>query len=172
MNEVQKSDAYPFMHGICPATSKIIDKLKNGEVGDIVTDEELKDICGKDTKPHGNGYGNLGTALRILERKHDKVWLRVKGANCLKCCNSTEIADVCDNDIQRVRRRTNRTNNRIVLVDISQLSSDDAKRFMANSALSGTIELMSRRNTIKKLIARGTKTSIDLPKLLAVFKPA
>lgn len=170
MNEILKQEVYPFLHGISPVTSKIVDRLKTGKIGDIVTDEELLNICGKDTKPHGDGYGNLGTALKILERKHGKVWMRVKGANCLKCCNSEEIADVCDSDIQRVRRRSKRANNRATLVDISILSNDDAKRFMANVAITGTIELLSKRDTAKKLMARETKTSIDLPKLLEAFK--
>lgn len=170
MDEVLQKEAYPFMPGISPVTSKIVDKLKTGTIGDVVTDEELKAICGRDTRPQGNGYGNLATALKMLERNHDKVWMRVKGAYCLKCCDSQEIAVACDSDIQRVRRRTKRTNRRGMLVDIDKLQPDDAKHFLANMAISGTIALLSKKDTSKKLMLRDIKTPMDLPKLLEAFK--
>jgi hypothetical protein len=170
MYEVEKKEVYAFQPGLSPVTAKIIDRLKDGNVGDIVTDEELQACCGRDTRPNQNGYGNLATALKRLERIHGKVWLRVKGSDCLKCCDSIEIANTCDNDIQRVRRRTKRLNRRASLVDVESLKPDDAKRFMANCAISGTIGLLSQTSTAKKLMARNTDKPIELPKLLEAFK--
>jgi len=169
MEETEKKEVYPFLHGLSPATSKIIDYLKDGKVGDIVTDESLTGHCGRDTRPNQDGYGNLTTALKRLESKYGKLWVRVKGGDCLKCCNSIEIAEICDSDLQRVRRRTKRLNGRVPLVKIDDLNQDEVKLFMANIAISGTIELLSKRNTVKKLIARNTQKPLELPRLLEAF---
>ena len=69
MVDIEKKDVYPFESGLSPVTSKLIDLLKKGQIGDILTDEEMTSHCGKDTRPNYKGYGNLQTAIKRVRKK-------------------------------------------------------------------------------------------------------
>lgn len=76
--------------GVSITTAKLIERLQEGDVGDTVTDDELTEYCGRDTRPNGDGYSNLLSAIRYVTHHHDIVWDRQVGEGYLKALNSSE----------------------------------------------------------------------------------
>jgi hypothetical protein len=60
MNETKEFTAIPHLH---VATSLLIEKMRVGRMGDVLSDEELTGVCGHATSVGGAGYGYLQTAL-------------------------------------------------------------------------------------------------------------
>jgi len=169
MSEIEKKEVYPFEHGMSPVTAKLIDKLKTGKVADILTDMELEEHCGRDTRVTGNGYGNLMTAIRHTTRRYDLVWARIKGENALRCLGSKAIAEGLESDIKRTGKRMKWANIRASLVKLDELGEDLSKRFIANKVITGTIKLLTKKTTLKKLMASSVSI-VDPRKLLESFK--
>ena len=162
--------AYAFEHGLSPVTAKLIELLRSGKVGDQLTDEQLQQDCGKDCRPGGPGYGSLTTAIRRVERDHSLVWRRVRGADMIACYDDVEKCGLVRSELAKVKRRSRKALLVANQVDREKLNGEDVSVFLANSAILGTITLMTAPNTIKKLSARKTEVTPDLPRLLAAFQ--
>ncbi len=84
--QTESVKATAVQQGMRLATSKLIEVLSAGKVGDVLTDEQLFAICERKTMPGGDGYVNLLSAIRHVERKkYGLVWRRVAAAGCIKC---------------------------------------------------------------------------------------
>jgi len=167
---IEKKEVYAFEQGLSPATAKLIDRLKTGKIDDVITDEELKSLCGKATRPNHQGHGNLATAIKRVERDSGLVWRRINGANAIKCLDAYGIASVVKSNVQRIRKRSKRTMSVGKLADISKLNDDEKKHLLVNLAQAGTICLITKSKTMTKLLERGITTPVDEGKLLEAFK--
>ncbi len=166
----ERENVYPFEHGLSPVTSKLVDLLKTGKQGDILTDERMTGHCGRETKVIGNGYGNLQTAIGRTERFHGIVWRRISGAGCIKCLNDEEKSSTGKNGIGKISRESRRTKRVLSLVEITNLPDEKRSGHLVCCAQIGTISLMSKPATTKKLLARGVTKSPELDKLLQSFE--
>ena len=151
-------------------TVKLIEALRAGNVGDILTDEELARICGRDTKVGGEGYPNLQTAVKRCTKEHAVNWERVPGAACIKCINAKEARDRS----QRTRRHIGRAAKRSVaeLQAYSETAMENTERseHLVALAQAGTLAVVADNRTTKKLEARNIANPLDLTKLLEVWK--
>ncbi len=168
--ETERQNVYAFEHGLSPATAKLVDLLKLGNVGDFLTDERMTGHCGRDTSVHGTGYGNLQTAIGRVERFHSLVWRRVTGAGSIKCLNDEEKAALGNSSIGKIKRESSRTDRVLSLVEMANLSEDGQKKYLVGCTQIRTIAMMSKPATSKKLLVRGVTKSPDLDKLLEAFE--
>ena len=156
--------------GMSWATAKLIDLLKDGKPGEsVLTDERMTAVCEKSTEVGGNGYGNLGSAIRYCVRNYGLVWQRVVGENCIQCLNDPAKLILVDSRRQHVHRSTNRAGLELGTISPANLSDEDRTTFHATLAQIGGIKLMSSAGTRKKLIQQGANHKPELAKLLPLF---
>jgi len=148
-------------------TMRLIDVLKKGEPGDLLTDEQLSGACGRQTAVGGDGYNNLQTAIRYCKREHGLNWARQVGAGAVKCLNGKEGVVAGRYELGVVRRRSKRAvqtlQNATTLDDL-----DDQERSRCNALMSqhATLAIMAQSETTKKLAARNAANPVDPKRLL------
>lgn len=160
---VTKTDAVP---GMRLETTKLIAKLKEGQVGDVLSDEQLTTLCGKDTSVMGDGYCYLGSAMRHVLNNFRVVWERIKGAGVIKCLSWSEVETSADGDRKSIHRRSRRAVTKLKTVDLSDVPEDGRPNFLTKAAQLGTLAAMSSTGMQKKLEARNVAEPLDLKKML------
>ena len=169
MDDTMNVEALPTQQGMRLCTSKLVDLLKDGKAGDIVTDEQMEQACGRCTQVGGKGYQNLQTAIRHVIQEYHVVWRRQEGANCIKCLGSEEIVQVVGN----TRRNMERAAKRVLLIansaDVNQLDGSQKARLLALTAQFSAVPIFLHRDTTKKLEARQIGPLSDNKKLLDAF---
>jgi hypothetical protein len=166
--EAQELKRFRVPSGLGATSSKLIELLAAGKVGDVLTDEALTEACGADTRPNGKGYGALGTAIRYVVRNHQLVWRRVKRADALKCYNASEILTIGEANRQHIGKTARRTVNVMACAKLDELSDADKTRAVAMLAQHGALAAMAGGDVTKKLAARKTG-EIDMKKLLTAM---
>jgi hypothetical protein len=146
-------------------SAKLISKLKGGKPGDVLTDEELAEICGKRTGPNQPGYNYLQTAIKYCERQ-GIVWRRLREAGAIKCLESTEIVVSSRDDMQKTHRATKRIARRLGAVKPDELDNSGRVQFAAQMSQTMTIVAFSAEKVTKKLEARKTSEPFDVQRLL------
>ena len=61
-------------------TNKLIDLLKDGKTGDIITSETMTALIGADVRPQNKGYGYLQSAIGYL-RQQDRKSTRLNSSH-------------------------------------------------------------------------------------------
>jgi len=168
-DEKTESKAFPFEHGLSPASAKLMEKLKTGKIGDIVTDEELTGICGKNTRVGEKGYANLQTAIRRTLRDYGLVWMRIPKAYAIKCLDSNEIVESLPADMERIRHCSKKALKRGAQVEIGKIPEDMKMLFFARQAQLSVVVVVSENKTTKQLAIRGSTGKFDQQKLLEAF---
>lgn len=157
---------FPNIPGISPATVKLIEKLKEGKVGDTVSDEELSKICGRATHVTGNGYANLQTAIRYCLRHYGKSWSRVKTEGRIKCEDTDERIEHVVSDNNRIRRSAARSTQRLVSIPDDEITDTQRPRVFGMLAQAGAIKLFAQNSTAKRLATKHDERKMEPKQLL------
>jgi len=168
-DETRRFRAVPGMH-VC--TSQLIERLKDGSPGCVLTDEDLSEICGKDTSVGCDGYGYLTSAIGYVLRRYGVVWKRIRGASAIKCLDAEEIVTSSEGDRKHVHRIGKRAVLRLGTVDINQLPESARKAHTLQFAQMATVVGWSSKNTQKKLEVREKVEPMDPGKLIALWPSA
>lgn len=162
----------PGPYGMSPETQRLIEKLKEGKPGDVLTDDELREVCGKNTRVGCEGYANLWSAIRHCDREHGVAWSRVRGAWCIKCLGATELQDEDDASNKSIHRKTKRDLRRLKIATTHTNGMDDAGRTQLNLRIAqkATMLMFSSSQTRKKLDARNITKPLDMNRLLDAWK--
>lgn len=154
---------------VSPTTAKLVEKMKDGKIGDIKTNETLREISGVDCSTKGRGRHNLYGAIQICERDHGVVWRPQARADAIKCLDPSEVAEVANGyrrHIGRVSRRAVRVLNTI---NPNQLPEGERPSAHATLAQLGAITMFAGGDMQKKLVARNVSQPPELGKLLESF---
>jgi len=167
--DTQNVKATAVRQGMRLATSKLIEVLSAGKVGDVLTDEQLYTICGRKTMPDGDGYGNLQSAIKHVETNYGLVWRRVKMTGSIKCYDDQEKYGV----IRSMRRHVGKVSRRALVVgrsiQVEQLPEAERTEVLVQVAQLKAIEQFSRTEMTKRLVARKATAAPDMAKLLEAF---
>lgn len=164
--ETKRFRSVPGMH-VC--TSQLIDRIKDGKAGDVLTDEELSRLCGRNTCVGGDGYGYLNSAINHVLKQYGIVWKRERGANAIKCLEPEEIISTSEQDRKHIHRVGKRTVRRLGTVDIEQLPESVRRAHTLHFAQMATVVGLSARNTQKKLEARQTVEPMNINKMIELW---
>jgi len=145
--------------------SKLVDLMLAGTPGDILSDAELTQACGKATAPGSPGYSPLRTATKFCEVA-GVVWRRTYKAGEIKCLPAVEIVSTSGNDLKHVYRTTRRIGRRIGSVNVSELDEPHRRECRALCAQATTLAMFSASRTTKKFIARKIEKAVDMKRLL------
>lgn len=167
MKETAKT---PMQFNLRVETAKLVDALRTGSSGDILTDEQLHTVCGKGVKPGEPGYPYLQSAIRRTLSEYGLVWKRIVGAGCIKCLESREILSLGKNARRHIHRCSKRAMRQLGEVVPAELDNEERIAFHTLCAQHGTLLAMSSTSTAKKLAARNISEPVDISKLLEAMK--
>lgn len=123
------------VYGNCGLTSrKLIDKMKDGKPGDVLTDAELMGLCNRITSPGGNGYPALQTAIQYCE-KDGVVWRRVPGEKRIACQDGLGVLALAKNTRRRVGRQMRGSGRRLRAINPADLPNDQARQQHRNEVV-------------------------------------
>lgn len=156
--------------GMSLATIKLIDLLKSGAT--TLTDAQLTEACGKDTRPGGNGYGSLSSAIRHCRKNHNVVWERVRMGGAIKRLDSIEAVQSVDRDRKHVNRKSKVAIQKLHVAAMS--AGDDATKTDINrrAAQMGAIAALASTSALKRMecSGNGLAEKPDMHKLLEAMK--
>lgn len=149
------------------ATVKLIERLKDGNPGDKVTDEELKIVCGKETSVKGDGYPYLCTAIRHCRRVYGRNWERIPKAGAIQCLDAVASFDSVDRDRRAMHRKSRTALQKLKNSSNENLDPKLLPELHLRLAQIGVIASTSSSAATKRIAAMGlAKTKTDLGKLL------
>lgn len=133
-------ERFKHITGHSPTTAQLIQFLRDRATGpDTVTDEELRQACGRDCAPGGNGYSYLSSALRFLTRTDRVVWRRIAKANAIKRLSDAETAELLSGRVKQIRRVSHKATHEATCLDVTKLGNEERKRVFTNTAIIGMI---------------------------------
>lgn len=142
-------------------SAALVELLRKGKPGDMLTDEQLTAACGKPTQTGGDGYQSLQRAIQHVRSNHSLVWQRIPKANAIRCLNADETVVAVGSDLKSIRRKTRRTVAKLETVDVAQIENPENKtKATVLAAMFGAIQVVASGATAKKLEVRadGIKT--------------
>lgn len=123
------------VYGNCGSTAcKLIDKMKDGKPGDVLTDVELAGLCGRNTSPGGNGYPALQTAIHHCEND-GVVWRRVPGEKKIACQDGVGVLNLAKHTRKRVGKQMRGSGRRLRAINPADLPNDQARQQHRNEAV-------------------------------------
>ena len=158
----------PAKHSV--ATALLIDKLKEGTIGDVLTDEELTEVCDRDTRPKGKCYSNLGSAINYCEREHQIVWQRLRDANAIKCLNASETRSSAHTKRRHIYKTGKRGMQQMACVIVADLPEEDRTAFRGELAQMATLTMFAANKTTKKIVARSITEKVNIDRLLELMR--
>lgn len=139
-------------------TSIIENRLRNTQVGDVVTYDELSQILGRDVREYC--MGNVNTARRTLV--DEAIFFDCLTNAGYKRLNNEEAVSVSDHYRTRARKSARRGMNHLAHVPFDGLTEESKRKHLAMSAQLGAIELFSSSKASKKIEATVTDVSHKL----------
>lgn len=150
-------------------TAKLIECLLNAKT-EILTDKEMSACCGVSTDCKGKGYAHLQTAIRKVLNDTGVLWQRIPRAGYIKRCQANEVLSSVQSDISSVRRRSGRAIKKLAAVELPKLEPMQQNQTNVMLAQLGTIHMMSRNDTQKRLVENRADKALELPRLLEALK--
>jgi hypothetical protein len=151
MHQSNITNKFQAIQGISPTTAKLIERLKDGKPGDVLSDAELGEICGRETKPGEEGYQNLRSAIRYTMRHHNVYWERIIDAGQIKCLNGPETLTSNRRDFRMINRRAKFSAGKLRTVNPETLNLPDRSQYFTNRAQLGALTMFSATKTTKRL---------------------
>jgi hypothetical protein len=159
-----RSDHIPSMS---VESQLLIAKLKGGTTGDELTDDELKEVCGRNTSVGESGYSYLQTAIRYCERRCGVVWRRVVKAGRIRCCSSTDRIELSSNIRDRQRKMSRRALVILSSANGTDMTDKERSRALSHMAMHGA---MLQFTDQKKLASVADEKADDWKKYLTAVK--
>lgn len=165
-NEIEHdNDSTPIISPRSLQTSKMIEAMKTGKAGDLITEEQLTKIC---EIPWNEGH--LASARRYCLRNHGIIWARVRGAQAIKCLSSSETLTVGESDLKRVHRASKRAVRKLATVKPNELKNGEHTKLNSLMAQHGTLAAFSSSQASKALETRKASEPVELKRLLEAMK--
>jgi hypothetical protein len=167
MTNAQEITRVPSIPQMGLVTRKLIDLLSTTDKKTL-TDEELSAAAGRNIRDNGRGggAGSMSTALRYLEKNHQRVWERVRGAGAIRLNDDKDTAACADSGLSSIRRKARRTVTRLTTIHLDRLDPKLKSTVLAHSAQLGFIATAGSSATTKRLEARSVTPQTDMGKLL------
>jgi hypothetical protein len=150
-------------------TKQLIDMMKTGKQGDILTTQELKKACGRNVNSGGDGYNNLASAIRHCINNYSLVWKWVRGLDGIRCLGPIEIVSVSESDRKSIAKRAKRSCRKLATIDDGKLADGEKVTVNTQRAFMGSLAMFASPSTSKAF--EGNKILHVLPpkSILEVF---
>jgi len=169
MKTENETKSFERIFSFGPESSLLIQRMKGGKPGDLLSDEELQKVSGRDCSPGGSGYGCLQTAIRHCERE-GVVWLRIPGSKQVKCLEPGEVLSCGTQTLRHINKQSKRATLRLGSMDDEALSADERRRRNALITQAGALAFFTRTSTVKLIEKRSVTATVDPSRMLEIFK--
>lgn len=166
----ENTQSVAHIPGLHIATSLLVQRMKDGKPGDVITDEELTKTCGHDTRSGKRGYGFLGTAIKKCLADHRIVWKRTRGAWCIKCLGHAEIISGVESDTKKIHRTAKTATVKLNTVPAAELAPLERTQYFARLAHMGSLAMFTKKETFKKIETRNINAPFDVQKMLDAMR--
>lgn len=146
-------------------TSRLIHAMRDGIIGNELTDAELESIAGIPCAVKARGYTHLQSAIRAVERE-GIVWRRIRKEHKIRCLGNIERIDVGEQLIRRARKSATRSARCLATVEISELSGEDKIRATGAMTQAGVIAQITRKDSQKRLGCATSPQGVDTKRLI------
>lgn len=144
-------------------TMAIYNALREMEIDEIITYEELSDLIGRDVSPNGDAYSCQASARRKC-LADDGIVIECVRSVGVKRLNDEAVARTGDHSINRIKRESNRGLKRISSVqDFNSLSSEAKISHNAAFSVLGVLAHLTKANHVKKVERAVTSSQAVLP---------
>jgi hypothetical protein len=152
-------------------TMKLIEYLEpRSTKGNILADEELSEVIGMSTRTGDKGYAYLVSAIRYVNKEKQVHWVRIRGANAIKCLMDGETLDDAGHKQKSIHRKSRAIMQSLHTVNTSALSDGDKTKHNTLCAQVGTLVVFSSANATKKLEARQIAKPLEIGRALEAMK--
>lgn len=151
--EMKEPRPIPRIGNHSPYTNKLIERLRGGKPGDVLTDADLEAVAGFGCAVGQRCNSNLMTAIRYCEGE-GIIWRRQRGQKSIACQRAAEVVEQAVADLRTVHRQVKRTSRRLIMTDTSELSSADKIRHSSLLTQAGTLAMVSHGATRKRIEER------------------
>lgn len=125
----------------------LIAYLEKAEVGQVFTYDDLSDVI---SRPVKGGFPALATAMRRLLNDKSMVFATIYKTG-IKRLNDIEIVEEGATNIDKMRRQSRRSLNRILKAEFNNLPAQDRLKFTAQTAVMGIVGQFTKPTEIAKL---------------------
>ena len=157
--------AFPRIGNYSPVTNILIQRLRDGKPGQVITDEELAEVAGYPCAAGHRGYSNLMNAIRYCECE-GVIWRRLRGQKSIACQKPAEVVEQAVSDLRIVHRKAKRTSRRLIMTDTSDLTNAEKVRHSALVAQAGTLVMVSHGTTRTRIAETPAPKALSLDAFL------
>lgn len=163
LNLGKSSELVKYIPVVAKQTMRIVEHLKDMEVGDEVTYESLSELVGRDVQTVGRGW--LTSARKRLLKEHGQVWGTVREVG-IKRLNSEESVKLGLDYVKRSRRVVKRGGEIASSVEYQELEESARKTHQSIIAASQVMQMFLRDSGLKKLETKMAESPVQkLPKM-------
>lgn len=134
--------------------------LRAAEVGDVIQYAELTHAIGRDVQ--GAARSVLETARAIVQREHRMVFDCSRNEG-LRRLSDSEIVDLSDGAMDKIRRTAKRTAKKLVCVDYDAMPREKQVKHNAALSMLGVMSELSKDSSVKRLAEETRKSGDQLP---------
>lgn len=148
-------------------TSIIENRLRNTNVGDVVTYDELSKLLGRDVRAYCTS--NLQTARRTMV--NESIFFDVLTGEGLRRLNADEAVTTSQAYVTRAKSAANRGMNHLANVPFDGLTEESKKKHLSVSAQLGAVALFSSSKANKRIEQKinGSATQLPIGETLKLF---
>lgn len=118
---------HPTPGRLAPTTAAAIERLKRGQPGHLVTEQEMAQIIGQPCPPQTYGYNIIARAAAHVLREYHVSWRRDRTIPGWRCETPQErVQYVCNTGTRKVRNASKK-NIRLLAVASDQLSAEEKR---------------------------------------------
>lgn len=150
-------------------TRLLIQAMKDGKPGDMLTDEQLEQICREDCRPGKPGYPHLEKAKKYLT-DNGVVWERIRGAMCIKCLEPSEVNEGANTARRHILRKSKSAVKKLGSRNMDGATMEEKQRQLTHMGQFGALRLFSESSTTRQIEAREINEPPDMKKLLEHWK--
>lgn len=133
------------------ARAKLEDRLREGKVGDTITNADLEKIIGCDPRSP-KGYRITAAAMNYVSTHEGRTWGRVHKADMIQCFDPRQVDRVSNSSRERIGRIATRTCSKIQNV-LAMADLETQRSLLTHSAAFGVIAAQAG---VKMHLKKGT----------------
>lgn len=162
--EQSASQAVPLRSA---ASSRLIEFLRQQDVGVTVPYAEIRNILRKD--PQRDGRGMMDSAIRYVRDQDSAVWGTVRGLG-IKRLNPDESVALARNRLDKARRQARTSGKILEATDYERLDESGKSAHNAAMAVGRLVGMMTRKSGVEKVRkALGSQALPDPGEVLRLF---
>lgn len=129
-------------------TRRILDRLKEGKRGDVITAAEMAEVAGMEcwsSKSRGSRY--VYSAIRICLDESCILWIRNADTGQYECASQEQAIKAASEHTGRARRQAKKCLNKLATVRSDEMTAEQRTTHSLQAMLAGAIERLTSKKS-------------------------